>query len=170
MRWLAAIPVVILGLMAVLFAGYALHHDPKVNPAALVGRPVPAIAVARLDDGGLVDLRQVGQQPVLINFFASWCAPCIVEHPALMALKADGVSIIGVAYKDTPDNTRAFIAEHGDPFTMTLIDPDGRAGVEYGTSGVPETFAVVGGRIVAKQTGPMTPEAADRLMRAIGAR
>jgi cytochrome c biogenesis protein CcmG/thiol:disulfide interchange protein DsbE len=170
MRWLALIPVVALAALAILFAGYALHHDPHVNPAAMVGRPVPAIQVARLDGGGDVDLRRLGQKPMLINFFASWCAPCVVEHPALMALKADGVSIVGVAYKDAPEKTQAFIAEHGDPFGLMLMDRSGRAGVEYGISGVPETFAVVGGRIVDKQTGPMTPEAADRLLRAIGAR
>lgn len=170
MRWLALIPVLIIVALGLLFAGYGLHHNPKVDPAALVGRPVPAMALAPLDGGAPVDLRRAGQQPVLINFFASWCAPCVVEHPALMALKQEGVTIIGVAYKDPADKTRDFIARHGDPFSMVMMDPDGRAGIEYGTSGVPETFAVVRGRVVAKQTGPMTPEAADRLLRAIGAR
>lgn len=170
MRWLALIPVVVIAALGLLFAGYALRHDPKVAPAALVGHPVPAMALVPLDGGAPVDLRRAGQQPVLINFFASWCAPCVVEHPDLMALKQQGVAIIGVAYKDPPDKTRGFLIQHGDPYGLTLMDPDGRAGIEYGTSGVPETFAVVRGRVVAKQTGPLTPEAADRLIRAIEAR
>lgn len=170
MRWLALIPVLVVLALGALFAGYALHHNPRVEPSALVGRPVPAMALAPLEGGAPVDLREAGQEPVLINFFASWCAPCVVEHPDLMALKQQGVRIIGVAYKDPEEKTRAFLVKHGDPYGLTLMDPDGRAGIEYGTSGVPETFAVVRGRVVAKQTGPLTPEAADRLIRAIGAR
>jgi cytochrome c biogenesis protein CcmG/thiol:disulfide interchange protein DsbE len=170
MRWLALLPVLAIVALGLLFAGYGLRHDPKVDPAALVGRPVPAVALQPLGGGAAVDLRRAGRRPVLINFFASWCAPCVVEHPALMALKQEGVQIVGVAYKDAPDNTRGFLDRHGDPFAMVVTDPDGRAGIEYGTSGVPETFAVVGGRVVAKQTGPLTPDAADRLLRAIGAR
>jgi cytochrome c biogenesis protein CcmG/thiol:disulfide interchange protein DsbE len=170
MRWLALIPVLVLAALAALFAGYALRHDPHVDPKALVGRPVPAMALPRLDGAGQVDLARAGRRPVLINFFASWCAPCVIEHPALLALKQDGVAIVGVAYKDPADKTRVFLAQHGDPFTMTLLDQSGRAGVEYGISGVPETFAVLNGRVVDKQTGPMTPEAADRLLRAMRVR
>lgn len=170
MRWLAIVPVLALAALAALFAGYALRHDPHVDPRATVGRSAPAERLARLDGTGMASLTEAGQGPMLVNFFASWCAPCIVEHPALMALKQDGVTIVGVAYKDAPDKTRGFIAEHGDPFAVTLMDPDGRAGVDYGISGVPETFAVVRGRIVDKQTGPMTPEAAERLLRAMRVR
>jgi cytochrome c biogenesis protein CcmG/thiol:disulfide interchange protein DsbE len=169
-RWLALIPVLAIVALGLLFAGYGLHHDPRVDPAALVGRPVPAMALAPLGGGAPVDLRRAGRQPVLINFFASWCAPCVVEHPDLMALKQQGVRIIGVAYKDPAGKTRAFLDRHGDPYAMILMDPDGRAGIEYGISGVPETFAVARGRVRAKQTGPLTPEAADRLIRAIEAR
>lgn len=169
MRWLAVLPIVVLAALALLFAGYALRHDPHVDPRALVGKPVPAVRLARLDGGPQVDLRSE-QGPLLVNIYASWCGPCAIEHPALMALKQEGVRIVGVAYKDAPQKTSVFLAQHGDPFTMTLVDPDGRAGVEFGISGVPETFAVVHGRIVDKQTGPMTPDAAERLLRAIGAR
>jgi cytochrome c biogenesis protein CcmG/thiol:disulfide interchange protein DsbE len=170
MRWLALIPVLVIVALGLLFAGYGLHHNPRVDPAALVGRPVPAMALVPLDGGAPVDLRRAGEEPVLINFFASWCAPCVVEHPDLMALKQQGIRIIGVAYKDPADKTRAFLIQHGDPYGLTLMDPDGRAGIEYGTSGVPETFAVVHGRVAAKETGPLTPASADRLIRAIGAR
>jgi cytochrome c biogenesis protein CcmG/thiol:disulfide interchange protein DsbE len=170
-RWLVILPLVALVALAVLFLGYALKHDPKVNPDALVGRPAPAIRLARLDGGPPGPIRPAAQGPYLVNFFASWCAPCRIEHPALMALKAQGVRVVGVAYKDKPEASRAFLAELGNPFTTIVVDLDGRAGVEYGVSGVPETYAVGGdGQILAKHTGPLTPEAAEALAARLDAR
>ncbi len=164
-RWLAALPLVVLGLLAVLFAGYALHHDPHVNPSALVGQPLPDLTLNALEGGGPRRLRTDATPATLVNFFASWCAPCAEEHPALMGLKAEGVRIIGVAYKDRPDNTRGMLVRLGDPFAETLVDADGRAGVDFGISGVPETFLVgPDGRILAKHTGPMTADDAETLI------
>ncbi len=164
-RWLAALPLIVLAALAVLFGGYALRHDPHVNPAAMVGQPLPDLALAPLDAAAPVRLRQAAGPATLVNFFASWCAPCAEEHPALMALKAQGVRIVGVAYEDDPAKTRAMLTRLGDPFAQTLVDRDGRAGVEFGISGVPETFLVgPDGRILAKQTGPLTPEAAAALI------
>ncbi len=164
-RWLAALPLIVLAALAVLFGGYALRLDPHVNPAAMVGQPLPDLALAPLDAAAPVRLRQAAGPATLVNFFASWCAPCAEEHPALMALKAQGVRIVGVAYEDDPAKTRAMLARLGDPFAQTLVDRDGRAGVEFGISGVPETFLVGSdGRILAKQTGPLTPEAAAALI------
>jgi cytochrome c biogenesis protein CcmG/thiol:disulfide interchange protein DsbE len=106
-----------------------------------------------------------GAGPALVNFYASWCAPCEVEHPVLRALKADQVRVVGVAYKDAPDNTRAFLGRLGDPFTARLVDRDGRAGLEFGVTGVPETYLVnARGVIVAKHTGPMSPDDAQALL------
>jgi cytochrome c biogenesis protein CcmG/thiol:disulfide interchange protein DsbE len=170
-RWLAAAPLVVLAALAALFALYGLHHDPHVEPAALVGRPAPDETLSPLAGGAARPLRAPGQGPMLINFFASWCAPCLEEQPALMALKAQGVRIIGVAYEDTrePGQPAAFLDQHGDPFTAVLLDPHGRAGIDYGISGVPETFAVsADGRIVAKHTGPLDPQAAEALMERLG--
>lgn len=164
-RWIAALPLVVLALLAVLFAGYALHHDPHVNPSALVGKPLPDLALPTLDGASVRHLRADAGPASLVNFYASWCAPCAEEHPALMALKAEGVRIIGVAYKDKPENTKAMLARLGDPFAETLVDADGHAGVEFGISGVPETFLVgPDGRVLAKHTGPLTPETAEALM------
>ena len=88
-----------------------------------------------------------------------------MEHPALLALKSQGVRIVGIAYKDAPQNTQAFLGRLGDPFGQVLVDRDGRAGVEFGISGVPETFLVgADGTILAKHAGPLTPEAAERLL------
>ena len=170
-RWLTILPLVVLAALAALFAGYALHHDPHVNPAALVGRPVPAETLPGLEDGTPKLLRAAGQGPVLINFYASWCAPCADEAPALMALKAQGVPIIGVAWKDTPDKAQAFLQQHGDPFVAKYVDQSGRAGIDFGVSGVPETFAVdAAGVIRAKQALPLTPESAEALIDRAGLR
>ena len=164
-RWLALLPLAVLGALAALFAGYALHHDPHVNPAAMVGRPAPAEQLPGLDGGSSSPLHTASQGPVLINFYASWCAPCVEEAPALMALKAQGVPIIGVAWKDTPDKAQAFLREHGDPFVAKFVDRSGRAGVDFGVSGVPETFAVdAAGVIRAKQASPLTPDSAEALI------
>jgi len=164
-RWIAALPLVALALLAAVFAGYSLHHDPHVNPSALVGKPLPDLSLPPLDGGPPRRLRSDAGPATLVNFYGSYCIPCAQEHPALMALKAEGVRIIGVAWKDKPDNTKAMLARLGDPFAETLVDADGRAGIEFGVSGAPETFLVgPDGRILAKHTGPLTPDDAEALM------
>jgi len=163
-RWIAAVPLVILALLGALFWGFALRHDPHVSPAALVGKPAPKVILASLGGGPASLVVPPGQRPVLINFFASWCTPCVQEAPALMALKAQGTPIVGVAYKDAPDKAQAFLDRYGDPFALTLQDPRGAAGVEFGVSGVPETFLVgADGVIKAKHSGPLTPDDAEAL-------
>lgn len=164
-RWLAFSPLLVLAALAVLFAGYALKRDPRVQPHALVGKALPDLMLADLDTGRPQPLRAAARGPVIINFFASWCAPCEIEHPQLMALKARGVTVIGVAYKDAPANTQAFLSRLGDPFAARLIDRDGRAGIEFGVTGVPETFVVAAdGTVVAKHTGPLEAKDLDGLV------
>ena len=165
-RWLAFAPLLILAALAALFAGYALKRDPRVQPHALVGKPMPALSLPDLTTGRPAPIRAPGEGPILVNFFASWCAPCEVEHPQLMALKAQGVKVVGVAYKDAPANTQAFLTRLGDPFAERLVDRDGRAGLEFGVTGVPETYLVGSdGMIIAKHTGPLTPDAAEDLLK-----
>lgn len=164
-RWLAFSPLIVLALLAVLFAGYALKRDPKVSPHAMVGKPMPALTLPDLDSGQPQALKGLANGPVLVNFYASWCAPCEVEHPQLMALKAQGVTVIGIAYKDAPANTQAFLTRLGNPFAHRLVDRDGRAGLEFGVTGVPETYLIGSdGMILAKHTGPLTPDAAESLL------
>lgn len=165
-RWLAFAPLLILIALAILFAGYALRRDPHVQPHALVGKPMPALTLPELASGSPTPIRAASDGPMLVNFFASWCAPCEVEHPQLMALKAQGVKIVGVAYKDAPANTQAFLGRLGDPFAEHRVDRDGRAGLEFGVTGVPETYLVGSdGMILAKHTGPLTPDAAEDLLK-----
>ena len=164
-RFLAFAPLVVLAALALLFAGSALRHDPHYAPDALVGQALPDDSLAPLAGGATVRLKAAAPPGTLVNFFASWCAPCREEHPVLIALKAQGVRIIGVSYKDTPDHTRALLAQNGDPYASVLLDPDGRTGLDFGVSGVPETF-VVGpdGRIAAKIALPLTPQSAEALI------
>jgi cytochrome c biogenesis protein CcmG/thiol:disulfide interchange protein DsbE len=165
-RWLAFVPLLVLLALAGLFAGYALKRDPRVQPQALVGKPAPALSLPELTSGTPTAIRAPNQGPILVNFFASWCAPCEVEHPQLMALKAQGVTVVGIAYKDAPANTQAFLTRLGDPFALKIIDRDGRAGLEFGVTGVPETYLVGSdGMILAKHTGPLTPDAAEDMLK-----
>ncbi|WP_395670628.1 DsbE family thiol:disulfide interchange protein [Phenylobacterium sp.] len=164
-RWLALAPLLVLLALGGLFGLYALKRNPQVQPEAMVGKQLPNLTLPNLAGGQPVPLREAAAEgPMLVNFFASWCAPCEIEHPVLMQLKAERVRLVGIAYKDAPQNTQAFIGRLGDPYAEVLVDREGRAGIEFGLTGVPETY-VVGrdGMILAKHTGPLTPEAARRL-------
>lgn len=176
-RWLALIPLVALAGLTVLFVGWSLKRDPMFKPDALVGKPIPETVLPILTGAepgpGMVDLRTAGAgKPMIVNLFASWCAPCRIEHPRLLQLKSQGIALVGVAYKDEPGATRAFLDELGDPFAIVLVDREGRAGLDLGLSGVPESFAVDPyGRVLAKHSGPLlTNEDVDRLVAALRAR
>ncbi len=173
-RWFSIVPLVVLAALAALFIGWSLKRDPAFKPDALVGQTVPETVLPILQDGVAgpqnVDIRTAGVgKPVIVNVFASWCAPCRLEHPRLLALEAQGIAVVGVAYKDEPEATQAFLDELGDPFAMVLVDREGRAGLDLGVSGVPESFAVDAmGRIVAKSSGPLlTDEDVERLTSAL---
>lgn len=156
-RVLPFLPIVVMVALGILFAGYGLHHDPQVQPAALVGKPLPSMPLPPIAGGQPQSIGAAVKGPKLVNVFASWCAPCIQEAPQLMQLKNQGVPVIGVAYKDKPGDTLAFLDRRGNPFQAILVDQKGDAGVEFGISGVPETFLVDGsGKIVAKYTGAMS--------------
>ena len=143
MRRLAAFaPLAALALAIALFAGWSLRRGPQVTPMAMVGKPLPDLVLARLNAQGGDSLRAVAKGPALVNFYASWCAPCAAESPALLALKAEGVRIVGVAYKDDPADSTAFLKRLGDPYAVRLADRTGTAGIEFGLTGVPETYAV----------------------------
>lgn len=166
-RLIAVAPLAALALAIVIFAGWSLNTDPHVVPMAMVGKPAPALALERLDGSGQTSLRDVIHGPALVNFYASWCAPCAQESPSLMALKYEGVRIIGIAYKDKPLDSAGFLKRLGDPYAATLSDPNGAAGIEFGVTGVPETYAVdAAGIIRAKRAVPIDTADAEALLAA----
>ena len=165
-RWLAIAPLAALVALGLLFGLFSLKRDPQVKPDALVGKQLPDLVLPTLDTGRPIRLADAAAPaPVLVNIFASWCAPCEIEHPVLVDLKKQGVRVVGVAYKDAPENTKAFLGRLGDPYAERLIDRDGRAGIELGVTGVPETYLVGSdGKVLAKHTGPLTAQSARDLL------
>ena len=163
---LMLLPLLIFGALAILFFMRLFAGDAARIPSALIGQSAPPLDLPALDGGaGLKDsdLRQ-GHVSV-VNIFASWCLPCHDEHPVLLDLAADkalaakGVRVIGVAQKDDPENVRRFLGAKGDPYAKVGVDRDGRAGIEWGVYGVPETFIVKGdGAIAFKLVGPMSAQ------------
>ena len=150
-------PLILLGgLVVLLYVGMQDRDDSLPSP--LIGKPTPALPEP--DGAGVADrLAEVREGIHLVNFWASWCQPCLAEHPRLMALARDGVPIVGVNYKDAPEAAQRWLARHGDPFTVILRDPAGTHSINWGVYGVPETYIVDGaGNIVYKQVGVVDAE------------
>lgn len=166
-------PLLVFGVLAALFFVRLYAGDASRIPSALIGQSAPPLDLPALDGPAGVkdsDLRQ-GHVSV-VNIFASWCLPCHAEHPVLLDLAADkalaakGVRLIGVAQKDDPENIRRFLGAKGDPYASVGVDRDGRAGIEWGVYGVPETFVVKGdGTIAFKLVGPMNAEILANVVR-----
>jgi cytochrome c biogenesis protein CcmG/thiol:disulfide interchange protein DsbE len=157
-RLLVLAPPLIFAALAATFYVGMNREDPDALPSALAGSAAPDMALAPLGDTPLLEdaaLRAPGVK--LVNYWASWCAPCRVEHPNLEALAAEGVPIHGINYKDDPAKALAFLEELGNPYTSLGADENGRTALDWGLYGVPETFVVDGeGRIVLRFAGPLT--------------
>jgi cytochrome c biogenesis protein CcmG/thiol:disulfide interchange protein DsbE len=123
-RLIALAPFAVFAALVFVFGAYALHHDPQVVPRATVGTAAPAVVLPSLDGAPPSPLRAALKGPTLVNFFAAWCVTCPQEAQTLAALKAEGVHIVGVAYKDDPAKTRAFLARYGDPYQTIFVDAD----------------------------------------------
>jgi len=168
-RWLAFLPLVAFAALAALLFVRLYAGDPSRLPSALIGERAPPLNLVGLDGApGLADADLRQGHVSVVNVFGSWCEPCRFEHPMLMALASDeelkrkGVAIYGVAQKDSSENVRRFLGAKGDPYAKVGLDPDGRAGIDWGVYGVPETFIVRGdGTIAYKLVGPMTAEALE---------
>jgi cytochrome c biogenesis protein CcmG/thiol:disulfide interchange protein DsbE len=173
-RILVLIPLVAFLALAALFVLRLGAGDPSRIPSALIGHPAPRTDLPPLPglerDGKAVprlDSADFQGQVTVLNVWASWCVPCREEAALLMALSADRrVRVVGMNYKDQPDNARRFLGRYGNPFVANGTDGNGRAAIEWGVYGVPETF-IIGrdGRITYKLIGPVTPENLETALR-----
>ena len=141
-RILALAPALAFAALVVVFGAYALHHNPQVVPRATVGQAAPADALPTLDGAPPRPIRATFEGPTLVNFFASWCIPCVQEAPALMMLKQQGTPIWGIAYKDRTDATAEFLRQNGDPYTRIARDEPGNTAIDFGLYGVPESYVI----------------------------
>jgi cytochrome c biogenesis protein CcmG, thiol:disulfide interchange protein DsbE len=173
-RVIVLVPLAIFLGLIVLFLFRLYAGDPSRIPSALIGRPAPQTAlpgVAGLQRDGMpvpgLDPAEFQGSVTVVNVWASWCVPCHDEAPLLMQLAQDSrLRLVGINYKDDPDNARRFLGRYGNPFAAAGADENGRAGIEWGVYGVPETF-VIGrdARIVYKLVGPITPDNFDSVLK-----
>lgn len=175
-RFVVVLPLaVFLALVSLLFFRLG-SGDPSRLPSALIGKPAPLLSLSALN--GLtragapvpgLDPSQFTGQITLVNVWASWCVPCQAEHPQLMRLAADRrLQLVGINYKDATENARRFLGRYGNPFSAVGVDENGRAAIEWGVYGVPESFLIGrDGRIAYKQVGPITNETLPELEREI---
>lgn len=172
--WIVALPLVLFAALAGLFLVRLGGGDPAKIPSALIGRPAPQAALPALAgltrDGAAVpglDPETFKGKVSVVNVWASWCVPCHEEAPLFMTLAQDTrLQMVGINYKDSPDNARRFLGRYGNPFGIVGVDGGGRAAIDWGVYGVPETF-IVGrdGRIAFKLVGGVTPENIDSVLR-----
>jgi cytochrome c biogenesis protein CcmG, thiol:disulfide interchange protein DsbE len=166
-RLMLVLPIGIFGLLAGVFFYALSHSDPAKLPSALIGKPVPIFSLLPIEglttEAGAMpglssdDLKTGG--PIIVNVWASWCAPCREEQPILGTLaKRAGVPLVGINYKDAPEDALRFLASLGNPFTRVGADRTGRTSIDWGVFGVPETYIVNGqGTITYKHIGPISP-------------
>jgi cytochrome c biogenesis protein CcmG/thiol:disulfide interchange protein DsbE len=171
-RRLMLVPLAIFLAVAALFALALRKGDPSKLPSALIGKPAPEMtlpSLAGLREAGApvpgfstADLRR--GTPTVVNFFASWCVPCVQEHPFLIELKERiGARIVGINYKDPDPGGRRFLGRYGNPYAAVGIDDSGRAAIEWGVYGMPETFVVDGrGIVTMKHVGPITRQVIEQ--------
>lgn len=163
-------------LLAFLFVALR-SGEPSRLPSALIGKPVPDFALPAIpnvpgDSGPVPGLSSAAFKTgkvSLLNVWATWCAPCMEEHPLLIELSQQGIPLYSINYKDKPEAARRFLASHGNPFRAIGADESGFTAIDFGVYGVPETFVIAGdGRIAYRFPGPLSPEIiADKIMPAI---
>ncbi len=167
-RLVVLVPLAVFVALSLLFLSRLMNaSDPSLIPSALIGHPAPQASlppIAGLDRDGQqipgIDPASFKGAVTVVNVWASWCVPCHDEAPLLMQLARDGrMRLVGINYKDQPDNARRFLGRYGNPFAAAGADESGRAAIEWGVYGVPETFVVGrGARIDYKLVGPITAD------------
>lgn len=159
---LTLVPLIVLPVAWLLFQG--LGRDPRAIPSALIGRLAPPVVTISMD-GETINLAAYRGRPVILNFWASWCFECIEEHRVLTEAHeryGERLVIVGVLYQDTVADARGFLARYGDGGWPNLLDADGRLAIDYGVTGVPESFFIDAAGVVRyKQYGAVTPAVLD---------
>lgn len=150
--------VVVLAMIAVLYRGLSL--DPREVDSPLVGKPAPDFQSTKLGTDAPTSLVDLLGEVTLLNVWASWCVACRQEHPIVNQLARSGaVRVVGLNYKDTTTDAQRWLQQHGNPYAWSVVDANGRIGIDYGVYGVPETFVLdKNGIIRAKRIGPVTPQ------------
>jgi cytochrome c biogenesis protein CcmG/thiol:disulfide interchange protein DsbE len=159
-----ALPLVVFVLMVGLL-GYGLRLDPKKVPSPLIDKPAPAFTLAMLEaPTKQLSTADMAGQVWVLNVWASWCVSCRAEHEVITALaRRNLVSVIGLNYKDESDDAIRWLEQLGNPYTVSVIDRDGRVGIDWGVYGVPETFIIgADGMIKYKHIGPVTRESLEQ--------
>lgn len=159
-RALYLAPLLAFAAIAVWFA-IGLGRDPQLLPSALIDRPAPEFTLPAVPGHGQPGLNTAALrgQVSVVNFFASWCAPCRVEHPVFMRLAREGVAIYGIAYRDQADAARAWLGQLGNPYRAIGYDIEGRVAIDWGVYGVPETYLIDReGRVRYKHVGAVTQD------------
>jgi cytochrome c biogenesis protein CcmG/thiol:disulfide interchange protein DsbE len=153
------IPLALFVVLAV-FLGIGLNRDPHQVPSPLVGKPAPNFTLAQLDADTPFSPKDMAGKVWLLNVWASWCVSCRQEHPVLVEFaKTKLAPLVGLDYKDQRADAKAWLARFGNPYDLSVVDADGRVGIDYGVYGVPETYVIdKAGTIRFKQIGPVTAE------------
>ncbi|MBT8061739.1 MAG: DsbE family thiol:disulfide interchange protein [Xanthomonadales bacterium] len=159
------LPLIAFLLLGVLLAVGLTISDTKTHiPSPLIGRTVPSFDLPVLyEPGSRVSNEDLLGEPYLVNFFGSWCPTCVFEHPVLEDLADSGqLKIVGLNYRDEPEDARNWLARHGDPYDIIITDYDGQIGIDFGVYAAPESFLVDDeGIIIYKHIGALTPEVVE---------
>jgi cytochrome c biogenesis protein CcmG, thiol:disulfide interchange protein DsbE len=166
-RSIAFLPLVV----ALIFGGFFLwglnpDRDPNEIPSVLISQPVPLFELPPVDGVAVPGMSRAdlagNETPVVVNIFASWCVPCRAEHAVLTSLvERDGIRLFGINYKDKPEDAARWLEDLGNPYEKIGSDYSGRAGIEWGISGVPETFIIGGdGTVLYRYVGPVVGDVA----------
>lgn len=160
-------PPVLFAALAGMFLWGMNRDDPSALPSVLIGQEAPRVNVTPMSGQVPFTSAMLADGKVkLVNFWASWCAPCRVEHPNLQGLADEGIEIYGVNYKDKPAQAAKFLNDLGSPYTALGADAEGRMAVDWGVYGVPETFVVDGdGKVLLRFAGPVTQRVIDEKLR-----